>query len=187
MISPAKCRHRNTAINRPLFVTYPVSLAVLSRFCNSTGSCGRRRCRQARSCSRPNTSATRPSAGGPRATAAPSPRQATTATTGPSSLLAPIAVAASRCSSPEACDRNGTSPRSIAGEQRTERPQVEVELLPGEPEALQQVRHPVVEQHEGHTDSFFLVGGEVTLLDPADGLALHELAQQFHDGQGQSG
>src|SRR5512132_717209 len=30
--SPAKCRHRNTATNRPLLVTYPVSLAVLRRF-----------------------------------------------------------------------------------------------------------------------------------------------------------
>jgi len=28
MISLAKCRHRNTAINRPLLVTYPVTLAV---------------------------------------------------------------------------------------------------------------------------------------------------------------
>src|SRR5512132_1998345 len=32
MISPAKCRHRNTAINRPLLVTCPVSLAVLRQF-----------------------------------------------------------------------------------------------------------------------------------------------------------
>ena len=33
---------------------------------------------------------------------------------------------------------------------------------------------------------FFFVGGEVTALDPADGLAFHQLAQQFHDGQRQA-
>jgi hypothetical protein len=32
MISPAKCRHRNTAINRPLPAIYPLFLAVPRRF-----------------------------------------------------------------------------------------------------------------------------------------------------------
>jgi hypothetical protein len=32
MISPAKCRHRNTAINRPLPAIYPAFLAVPRRF-----------------------------------------------------------------------------------------------------------------------------------------------------------
>src|SRR5512132_1953904 len=37
MISPAKCRHRNTPINGPLPATYPASLAVPRRFLQRCG------------------------------------------------------------------------------------------------------------------------------------------------------
>jgi hypothetical protein len=38
MISPAKCRRRNTAINRPYLPTYAASLPCSAGFCNAPGA-----------------------------------------------------------------------------------------------------------------------------------------------------
>src|SRR5947207_2480961 len=50
-----------------------------------------------------------------------------------------------------------------------------------------QAGHGFLERHEGQAEPLDLLVGQVARVDPAQGLALHELAQQLHDREDQAG
>src|SRR3954466_13491644 len=68
-------------------------------------------------------------------------------------------------------------------EQAAEWPEVEVEVVLGEPELVAQLRHPLVELHERAAEALDLLFGQAAGVDPAQRLALHQLAQELDDGQ----
>src|SRR5690349_21222906 len=73
----------------------------------------------------------------------------------------------------------------FARQKRAERPQIQVEVFDGETEVVPQLGHPVFEGHQSRSDLLDLVVGERPLVHPAQGLTLHQLAQQFDEGQDQ--
>ena len=62
-------------------------------------------------------------------------------------------------------------------------PEVEVEVLHRQSVLGAQGAHAVVAQHECRSEAFFLLVGEVSLVDAVQGLSFHELAQQFHESE----
>src|SRR5688572_6690908 len=60
-------------------------------------------------------------------------------------------------------------------------PEVQVEVLVLEAELLLELVHPLLEEHEGLTEALDLLRRERPTVDPPQGLALHELAQQLHE------
>src|SRR5215469_6444129 len=62
-----------------------------------------------------------------------------------------------------------------------ERAKVDVEVLAGQAELLDQLRHPLIELHQVVSEMFGLLVGDGSALDAADRLPFHELAEQFHD------
>lgn len=77
------------------------------------------------------------------------------------------------------------SGRLIPGQQRSQRPEVQVQVLGPQAVAVAQFGHAVVEEHQGQSDPLLLLLAQVALVDAAQRLALHELAQQLDDGQHQ--
>lgn len=73
----------------------------------------------------------------------------------------------------------------MTGQQRSQRPEVQVQVLGPQSVAVTQFGHTVVEEHQGEPDPLFLVLAQVALVDTAQRLAFHELAQQFDDRQDQ--
>ena len=62
-------------------------------------------------------------------------------------------------------------------------PEVQIEILGLESEAAGHLSHGSFEAHQRETDRLHFGGGQGLLLHAADGLALHQLAQELHDGQ----
>src|SRR5439155_20607933 len=75
---------------------------------------------------------------------------------------------------PPACSQRGS-------QQPAERSQVEVEIAVGELEVLLELLHALFQRHERRAQPLDLVVAEPARLDAADGLALHELAQQLDE------
>src|SRR5690606_1749532 len=71
----------------------------------------------------------------------------------------------------------------VGGQQRAERPEVDVEIFDAQVVAAAQLRHRLVEPHERHPQRLYLLVAEVTLVDAAQGLSLHELPDQLDDGE----
>src|SRR3954451_25444552 len=65
----------------------------------------------------------------------------------------------------------------------SQRPQVEVQVLFLQSERLAQLLHPLLEQHECLAKALHLVVRERAALDPAQGLALHQLTQELDEGE----
>src|SRR3954464_5934069 len=62
-------------------------------------------------------------------------------------------------------------------------PQIEVQVFLLQSEALPQLLHPLLEQHERLAEALHLVVRERAALDPPQRLALHELTQELHQGE----
>src|SRR4051795_1779048 len=86
-----------------------------------------------------------------------------------------------------ACQRSNRrrSPR-IGGKQRPQRSQIDIEILWLQIEMVAQFGHLLLQEHQRGTDALDLLISEVTPIDPADSLTLHQLPQQFHQGQHQT-
>src|SRR5687768_12346291 len=65
--------------------------------------------------------------------------------------------------------------------QPAQRPELQVEVLVVAAGLLLELVHPLAEKHEGVTEALALVRRERAAVDPRQGLALHELAQQLHE------
>src|SRR3954470_17135083 len=72
---------------------------------------------------------------------------------------------------------------SLPGKQRSERPEVQIQVLGPQSVPLAQFGHAVLQEHEGEPDPLLLVLAEISGVEAAQRLALHELAQQLDDGQ----
>src|SRR4051812_29780826 len=72
-----------------------------------------------------------------------------------------------------------TCASSARSQEFAQRTQVDVEVLVLEPETLLQFLHPLLELHERLAEAFDLVFGQRAGFHAADGLALHELAEQL--------
>jgi multicomponent Na+:H+ antiporter subunit D len=77
--------------------------------------------------------------------------------------------------------------RLCLGQQRAERPQVDVQVLRLQAEVLEQLVHPLIEPHEGVPEPLGLLVGDGAVFHPPQRLPLHELAQQFHHRQDEGG
>ena len=66
-------------------------------------------------------------------------------------------------------------------------PEIEVQVLRVEPELLAQLLHPPVELHERLPEPLDLLVDRRAAVDPAQRLALHQLAEQLDDGQHELG
>jgi hypothetical protein len=71
--------------------------------------------------------------------------------------------------------------------QLSDRPEIQVELFRGDAEVAGEVVDGFFELHQGDAELFDLVGSEGLLLHAADGLALHELAQELDEGEDELG
>src|SRR5882757_7708748 len=81
--------------------------------------------------------------------------------------------------------RRRLSSASFARQKRAERPQVQIEVFDGETEVVPQLGHPGLEGHQSRSDLLDLIARERPLFHPAQGLTLHQLAQQFDQGENQ--
>src|SRR5215217_1218916 len=79
--------------------------------------------------------------------------------------------------------RYTTSLRSIGRQQRTERAEVDVEVLWRQIEMLTEFGHLLFEQHQRRADAFDLFVRQVTALDSAYRLPFHELPQKLDQRQ----
>src|SRR4051794_2953148 len=68
-------------------------------------------------------------------------------------------------------------------EQLAEWAEVQVEVLGGEAEVLAQLGHALLEREEGLAEALDLLRCQVARIDAAQGLALHELAQELDNGE----
>src|SRR5690606_1217363 len=68
-------------------------------------------------------------------------------------------------------------------EQLAERPQIQVQVLVGEPEDLLQLVRAVLQRHQRLAQLLDLLVGEPPTLDAPDGLALHRLTKQLDQRQ----
>src|SRR6266516_7720021 len=71
--------------------------------------------------------------------------------------------------------------RPLLSKEGAARAQVDVEVLARQAELLDQLRHPLIELHQVVPEPFGLLVGDGSVLDAADRLSFHELAEQFHD------
>src|SRR5215216_3370821 len=80
-----------------------------------------------------------------------------------------------------------TSPsRSIGRQERTERPEIDVEVFRCQVEMLTQFGHLFFQQHQRCANSFDLFVRQVTPLDSANRLTLHELPKKLDQRQDQA-
>jgi MFS family permease len=76
---------------------------------------------------------------------------------------------------------------ALLRQERAEGAEVEVQVLRLEAEVLAQLGHPLLQPHERVAEPFGLLVGDGAVVDAPDGLALHELAEQFHDREDEGG
>src|SRR5260221_2809788 len=74
----------------------------------------------------------------------------------------------------------------VVGQERPEWPEVEVQVFWSQPEMVPELGHPALERHERGADPLYLLVAERALINSAQSLALHQLPQQFHDGEDQA-
>jgi hypothetical protein len=74
--------------------------------------------------------------------------------------------------------------RSSLGQERAERPEVEVEVFRRRSEVVLQPLHGLIEPHERQAELLDLLVGQVLVLVHApEGLFLHQLPDQLDDGE----
>src|SRR3954471_13487572 len=66
-------------------------------------------------------------------------------------------------------------------QQVSQRPEVQVQVVLRQAELARQLLHPLLEEHERLPEALDLLGVGGAGVDPAQRLALHELAQQLDD------
>src|SRR5207248_9607490 len=76
---------------------------------------------------------------------------------------------------------------SPPSEQVAQRPEMHVQLRVREPEDVLELGHPLLEQHERLAEAVDLLLGERAVVDPAQRLSLHQLAQEFDQRQNELG
>src|SRR3954454_5295632 len=68
-------------------------------------------------------------------------------------------------------------------QQSTQRPEVQIQVLGGEPELLTKLIHPLVQLHERAAEPLDLLLAQIPAVDPAQRLSLHDLPEQLDDRQ----
>src|SRR6185312_6934917 len=87
--------------------------------------------------------------------------------------------------SSRSCSPFMVRPFSHRSDQSPQRPEVEIQVLVLDFEGLLQLRHPLLQQHEGLAQALDLVRGQRAAVDPAQRLALHQLTQQLDQSEDQ--